>query len=301
MAADSEASAEIDRAAAGWLVRLGSPALDDADRRAFRAWLEADPAHAAAFETARRLWDGLDVPAAALAAAGRRRRRVGLAAAAACLLLLAGVALREGADHATDPGVRATVTLADGSRMTLDGNSAADVAIDADGRRVMLRRGRAFFEVAPEAARPFVVKAGGVEARVLGTGFAVERQASGVAVVVEHGRVAVREAGAAVELAAGETVQASADGLGATEPAALGSALAWRRGLLVFEDRTLAEVAAALERAGGGRIVIPQAGVRALRLSGVFRDDDPAAVLDAIEAGLGVRAARLGVATVVYR
>lgn len=300
MEKDPKAAAEIDRAAAGWLTRLGSPALDDDDRRAFRAWLEVDPAHAAALEAARRLWEGLDAPAAGLAAA-ERRRRCGMLAAAAVCLLVAGALLRDGADHETGAGEQATFTLPDGSRMTLDGNSAADIALDAATRRVTLRRGRAFFEVTPDAARPFMVTAGEVETRVLGTGFAVDRGAGAVAVVVERGRVAVREAGAAVELAAGQTVTVSADGLGVPEPAAMGSALAWRRGLMVFEDRTLAEVAAELGRAGVGRVVIPQAGVRELRLSGVFREDDPTTVLDAIEAGLGVRTARLGVATIMYR
>ncbi|HMR62144.1 FecR domain-containing protein, partial [Amaricoccus sp.] len=248
----------------------------------------------------------LEAPAAALAAAerGRRpgRRRLAMAAAACLLLLLAGgILLRDPPDHATDPGTQATVALADGSRMTLDGDSAAEAAVDAESRRVTLLRGRAFFEVTPDATRPFVVMAGGVETIVLGTAFAVERQGGAVAVVVEHGRVAVREAHAQVELADGEMVEASAGALGAPGPAALASALAWRRGLLAFEDRTLAEVAAELDRADGGRVVIPQAGVRALRLSGVFRKDDPAALLDALESGLGLRTVRLGVATLIYR
>ena len=134
MAPDRQQQAEIDRAAAAWVVRLGSPALDDAGRRAFRGWLDADPAHARAFEAARRLWDGLDAPAAALAAAERRRaRRIaagGGGGAAWCCS--PGRCCASGADHATDPGTQRDGDAGDGSRMTLDGNSAADVAIDAD-------------------------------------------------------------------------------------------------------------------------------------------------------------------------
>lgn len=301
MAADPTPRAEIDRAAAAWLIRLGSPALDDADRRTFRAWLDADPAHAAALEEARRLWTGLAGPAAAVERSVRRRRghRAGLALAACLLAALAGPWLRPGADYATPYGEMVTVTLADGSRLTLDGNSAADVAIDADTRRVALRRGRAFFEVAPDAARPFVVSAGPVETAVLGTAFAVDRRRDTVEVVVERGRVEVR-AGAAVTLRPGQRVAAAGDRVGAPEPAPR-AALAWRRGLMVFEDRTLGDVAEELGRATGAHLIIPQASVRALRLSGVFREDRPAAVLDAIEAGLGLGTARLGVATVIYR
>jgi transmembrane sensor len=305
MAADQTPQGDIDRAAAAWLTRLGSPLLDDADRHAYRAWIDADPARRAAFEQARRLWGELAAPAAALAAAERqrvRRRRLLAAAVAASLLAVAGLATRGGAEHATAYGEVQTVTLPDGSRMTLDGNSAADVRVDADARRVTLRRGRAFFDVTEDTARPFVVVAGPVETTVLGTAFAVDRDGADVAVVVERGRVDVRDAsGAAAALVAGEGVEAPAGRVGMPEPAALGPVLAWRRGLMVFDDRSLGEVAADLARSTGTRIVIPQASVQGLRLSGVFSEDDPAAVLAAIEAGLGVRVARLGVATVIFR
>lgn len=308
MTRDPTAQAEIDRAASAWLIRLGSPALDDAGRQAFRAWLDADPAHGRAFETARRVWDGLSAPATALAETERRRarrrsrRRAGLAATAVVgVALLVGAVLHDGADHATGYADRETVVLADGSRMTLDGNSAADVAVDGATRRVTLRRGRAFFEVTADPDRPFVVRAAGFETVVLGTAFAVDLQGTAVAVVVEHGSVAVRDAaGDAVELSAGEQV-AARDRIGVPEPARLASALAWRRGLMVFEDRTLGEVVAELDRATGRRILVPQASVRSLRLSGVFREDDPETVLAAIAAALGVRVVGLGVATVLYR
>lgn len=302
MAANRRAQAEIDRAAAAWLIRLGRPALAETDRRAFRAWLDADPAHAAAFEEARSLWDGLGPTAARVETAvlGRARRRLALAAAVCLGIALGAVLLRSGADVATPHGTVETVALADGSRMTLDGDSAADLRLDPALRRVTLRRGRAFFDVAPDPGRPFVVVAGTVETAVRGTAFSVERQGDTVAVVVERGRVAVTDgAGATAEVAAGQRIEAGAAPLGPPGPASLAAALAWRRGLMVFEDRTLGEVAAALDRATGAPVLIPQPAVRALRLSGVFRGDRPAAVLDAIEAGLGVRIVRLGLATVI--
>lgn len=301
MAADRDQKREIERAAAAWLIRLGGHELDETERRAFRAWHDADPAHAAAFEAARGIWGGLGDAAAGLDAALRRRRRRHAALAAAGLaVVILGFALRPGADFSTAYAALETVTLADGSRMTLDGNSAADVAMAPDARRVALRRGRAFFDVVPDADRPFVVAAGTVETAALGTAFAVDRQGDAVSVVVERGRVAVRGGGAAVELAAGEAITAEA-ALGAPAPVALAAALAWRRGLMIFEDRSLGEVAGEFERATGTRIVIPQAAARDLRLSGVFRQDDPSAVLDAIESGLGLRILRLGVAAVILR
>lgn len=302
MAAEPVRERDVDRAAAAWLVRLDGPGLDDAERRGFRAWHDADPAHAAAFERARHLWSGLGAAAAGLDRTTRQRRRRRVAVVVSLVLAAAidGLLLRPGANLATPHAAIETVTLADGSRLTLDGDSAADIAMDPAARRVTLRRGRAFFEVEPDAGRPFVVVAGPVAAEVLGTAFMVDRHGGGVSILVERGRVAVSLAGERVELAAGERVEVD-DHLGPPAPAALASALAWRRGLMVFEDRTLAEVAAELDRSTRARVVIPQASVRELVLSGIFRADDPDAILDAIRTGLGLGVARLGVATVIYR
>lgn len=303
MTTDSTARKAIDRAAATWVVRLGSPVLDDEDRRAFRAWLDADPAHREAFEAAHSVWDDLEVPAEQLATSERRRSWRGMwLAATAVVLAIAGAAFGPTrADYATGSAEREIVTLADGSRITLGSHSAVDVHMDSAGRRVALRHGRVFFEVAPDPTRPFVVAAGDVETAVLGTAFAVDRSGDTVAVVVEHGKVAVRDgAGGAIELAAGERVSAS-DALGDPQPARLDHALAWRRGLLVFEDMTLAEIATEIGRTSGEHIVIPQATVRDLRLSGVFRESDPIAIIDTIRDGLDLRSVDLGPATVIFR
>ncbi|WP_406624390.1 sigma-70 family RNA polymerase sigma factor [Acidovorax sp. SDU_ACID1] len=105
-------------------------------------------------------------------------------------------ALQWQAAFATPRGQRLNRALPDGSLLALDADSRAEVAFDARRRAVRLLQGAAFFEVCAEAARPFVVDAGGVTVTVLGTRFGVELDpAGGVLVQVESGRVRVERGG----------------------------------------------------------------------------------------------------------
>ncbi|MFB2350973.1 FecR family protein, partial [Priestia megaterium] len=95
---------------------------------------------------------------------------------------------------------------ADGSRLRLDADSRARVRLSAERRDVELLEGRAFFDVAHDAARPFVVKAGATSVRALGTRFEVGRTGPAVEVTLVEGKVQVEDAGAkaAVILAPGD-------------------------------------------------------------------------------------------------
>src|SRR6185312_8533669 len=86
-------------------------------------------------------------------------------------------------------------TLVDGSVVEL--RDTAEIAVDYAGplRRVTLRRGEALFQVAKNPARPFVVKAGGLEVRAVGTAFSVQIDGAAVDVLVTEGRVSVNQAG----------------------------------------------------------------------------------------------------------
>ncbi|GBD47831.1 FecR family protein [Methylopila sp. Yamaguchi] len=302
------------REATTWFVRLNNPLATDADRRAFRAWLDADPLHGAAFAEADELWQDLAAPAQRLRAdAGRRvasRRRVGrLAAAAAVAAMLtagalwrdAGLIDRAFADYAAPPGQRRDISLADGTTVTLDGDSALDVAFAPSAREVTVVRGRAWFEVARDPDRPFTAHADAIAARAVGTAFAVDGMAQ--AVIVDHGVVEVSGAGRTVTLGPAREVALGADGaLGAPQDVSLETALAWKRGLIVLDAAPLGAVADELARRAPGRVVIPDPSLRALRLSGVFRTDDPDAVLEAMRTALGLKTLAIpGLAVIVYR
>ena len=74
--------------------------------------------------------------------------------------------------------------LPDGSLMELKGDAQVVVSYTEDERRVVLRRGEAHFEVREDAGRVFVVDAGGIEFRAVGTAFAVQLGATRVGMIV---------------------------------------------------------------------------------------------------------------------
>ena len=184
----SSAPEAVREQAIAWLARLRSEPTD-IDRADFENWYVADPRHAETYEDVLNTWDETALagrtPAARERHAGRRHSGVKVAgvAAAVLLLLVAGsFALTRYAWRGPVPetllasriGQIRTIVLDDGSRVTLDTDSVVHVAFDEDQRRLMLERGRARFEVAHDARRPFVVTAGTSEVVAHGTVFDID-------------------------------------------------------------------------------------------------------------------------------
>lgn len=303
-------------AALAWCARLNSGHVSVADRAAFRDWIESDPRHARAFEEAERLWTRAGAAAVRIGGDGwyrRRPRRWAPALAAAAVLFLAvlgagwrdpGILDRMLADHATGPGVSRMVTLADGSGVFLDTDSAIAVDLEPHRRTVRLIRGRAWFDVAHDADAPFTVTAGLVETRVLGTAFAVSRGRDAATVTVERGEVdvALGHERTGVRLVPGQRLTLGPGTRRGPDEVEPEIALAWRRGLLVFDRAPLSEVAAALERMVPGRFVVAGENLRRETLSGTFRVDNPEAVLAALGDAMGLKTAGIpGFTTLIYR
>ncbi|MFD2032141.1 FecR family protein [Ancylobacter dichloromethanicus] len=179
-------------AASRWHARLREPDADAQTHEAFQAWLAAGPNHFEAYEQADRLWramagapggrrDDAAIEALVQSAAPRRRLARGMAVGMLLFLALAGAewARRGGlddlrADHVAAIGERQSVELADGSRVELNTDTALAVDFDAGQRRVRLFfRGEAYFEVAHDPQRPFLVHTGEGDVRVTGTRFNV--------------------------------------------------------------------------------------------------------------------------------
>lgn len=253
----------ISEAAIDWSLRLRDAAATGDDWAAFTAWLEADPAHAAAYDFVALV----DADAADLA--GRvqplRRprpiwagRRAGLAAAAAIAAAVAVVTpaliSRSGAPEqvvSTGPGERRVVDLADGTRISLNGSTRVELGV----RTAVLTAGEALFDVRHDPQRPFEVIAGETRLRDLGTVFNVKRLPGATEVAVAAGAVVADPDGAAVRLRPGDRLR-DADGPGNLElsrlsPTTVGG---WREGRLSFHDASLSEVAADLTRGTGVRI-----------------------------------------------
>lgn len=307
--ADRENGASIE--AARWLVALDE-APDDRDLRIrFQAWLDASPANAAAWADAcdvyglmaktepvhRAQWE--QAPSRTPSRGWRLppRRRLVLAAVAgalaACLAIVAGPALvlRLQADQVTATAEVRTLGLEDGSIVRLAPDSAIDVAYGESRRQVHLLRGEAFFEVRPDAARPFRVAASGVDVTVLGTAFNVRLAGQGVDVAVQRGLVGVDQATArppvAERLQPGEWVRLSADGGLERGVMPANEVAPWLHGQIVARDRPMADVVDELRRYYVGFIVMADGTLAGRRVTGVYNLADPVAALRAIVAAHG--------------
>lgn len=286
-----------------WWVAIKAGALSAEAQSEFEAWLAGDPANAPAYrdiaqmyETARTL---RSAPRSREASPVSRRalRSGALALAVASLVLFVwfdDLSVFFRADHQTGVGETKSVTLADGSRIELGARSAIAVRYEESRRRVALLEGEAWFQVAPEPSRPFVVEAAGGTITALGTAFNVAVEKSQARVTVGEHRVAVSSGKDALIVDEGQETFYGAD-VDATAPRSVGldNVAAWRRGALVVEDRPLGEVLSALGRYRRGFVYCVHAATCARRVSGVFATNEPLRALREIEFFLGIRAIRL--------
>lgn len=250
---------------------------------------------------------------------GSRHRTRHLAIAASILLTFAagfGVyQLRDArADRYITPvGGLASVPMSDGSKVTLNTDSQIRIALTAAERRVDLKQGEAFFEVAKDPDRPFVVEAGRKRVVAVGTKFSVWRDGDSIEVVVTEGKVRVEDAtrpldrnaaqasGSArpdhldgpVFLTPGTIARAADSGL-LVQRKTLAEAethLSWRSGVLMFREQSLANAVAEFNRYNARKIVIADPVVAALKVEGNFRATNVDAFVRLLESGFPVRAA----------
>jgi transmembrane sensor len=298
-----EERTRLNAEASAWLARLHGPRGAEVEG-ALQDWLKVDPAHQEAFERATELWETLPGAAAFNEEPPRSvsRRFVPLAIAAS-LAVLTGVGamkvyLNQPATYDTRTGEQRMATLDDGSRIALNTDSRLTVKFDRDEREVSLDRGEAMFDVAHDATRPFIVRAGDEQIKALGTSFVVRRDGERVRVTLLSGKVEVVRMGEPPRLLAvlapGERVSATADTVPVVDRPALESVTAWRRGELRFRDTPLSEAVAEVNRYGRQRVIVNDASLAALPISGVFATDDPAEFAAAVAQLHGLRVQREG-------
>ena len=281
--------------AAQWVVRLNAPDLSEAEALAFDAWLEA-PGNAAAFDAALATWREFGAQAQAVREGLRARPArprfvwigagLGVAAAAALAVAVVLPSLRpaQPTSYATAAGERRTVTLADGSRLDLNGATRLTVVLRRGERDVRMDGGEAIFDVAPDKARPFVIAAGDRTVRVVGTQFDVRRRDGRLAVTVTRGLVEVAPAaglsGQAVRLHPGQRLEhlEGAPGV-ALSLAGPDQALGWRKGRLVYRGQPLSEVVADLNAQFARPVTVHDPVLAATPISGVLILDDEDAVV----------------------
>lgn len=283
---------QIEEQAAEWLLRLHEGELSEAQRLAFEGWKQQGPHHA---EAAARMeavisrmqaLRGKKAPArAALNAAftqpkSRRRKHTLRALAVACSLAIPAAALlvspypqRWMADVRNGPGQWQTLQLADGSTLTLNGISAANLHFDGKQRRIELLQGEILVEVAHDHARPFFVQTPQGTLRALGTRFVVKREGDVTLLSMLESRVAAQSANGqqTLEVDAGSQALMQSNTVrlaGTIDPSSINEA--WRRHQLVVENRPLPEVLDEIARHRAGRVQFDRDALQSLRVSAVI-------------------------------
>lgn len=221
--------------------------------------------------------------------------RLALGAAAA---LVVAVALHRGLavtpqQFTTQVGEQHSMVLSDGSLVTLNTDSKIEVELQPERRVIKLVSGEAMFEVAHDKSRPFDVIVGNTVVRAVGTQFNVDRRAARTTVTVLEGRVLVDD----VPVSAGQSVSVTEQGVTSPERLAnLASAIAWTQRRLVFEHRSLGEVADEFNRYNQRQIHIEDAALRRQEVTGTFQANDPGAFLTFLSRipGVSVREAADG-------
>jgi transmembrane sensor len=292
----------LNEEAAAWFARLQRPDLAAEERRAFDAWIDADPARAVAFARVEATWERAARLAAAPPAAARPPVSSGLisrrAAAAALFTVGAGGAALWWAQrdpaYATAVGERRTLVLADGSRVELNTASRLEVAFRRRLREVRLLDGEALFEVAKDAARPFVVHAGGAAVLAVGTAFNVRLRGLAVEVTVTEGVVAVsdpvRAGGAAARVTAGRAavLRGGAAEVATVDGDDLARRTAWRQGMIELRGETLEQAVAEFNRYRTTKLVVADPRLAAIRVGGAFETDESEKFLAALRSGFGI-------------
>lgn len=285
----------IDEEAVRWVARRDGARWTDEDQARLDHWLAQDTRHRGAWLRAQAAWTSLD--RASVAAAGGRkaptaprpgRRAIlgfGLAGATAVAAAAIGAFVfvdMRGVNYGTALGEVRQVPLADGSRLVI--NTGSEVAVDLEPRerRLRLEQGEAWFEVAKDPRRPFVVTSGSTRVTAVGTAFSVRRRAEGVDVLVTEGVVSIKPrvlgGGEPIRVAAGYRVFVDARGVVSPAVHAVGEidrALAWRSGQIVLDGETLGEAVAEFNRYNARKIVIEDQALSHERLVGWFRTDEP--------------------------
>lgn len=309
--------------AAQWFVRMSNQPISTDIQQSFQAWLKQSPMHEQAYQQTTQLWNDLKTPAREAAKSGWHRKRErqsfslrqfakwGSVTAAAVIVMTsaalwrdAGLIQRAFADYAVAPGTYSELTLSDGSRVYLDGDSAINTDFSEAERNVELIRGRAWFDVTRNENRPFNVTGGTASVHVLGTAFAVELEPEVTKVTVERGLVAVHSKGKSdtVRLEAGDSAAVTKDRIEQIRDGDAEARLAWRRGLIMMNQTPLKSVVQELGKYTGGRIILSNKELEDLPVSGVFQAQDPDAVFDALRSTLNLTVVRVpGLMTIIYR
>lgn len=327
-AAHEPGDLRVRREAARWLA-LQDRDLTGAEQDEFLQWLAADPRHGDWFARHSRGWKRLDRIATwmpkhgsepnpdVLARPIRRARwfRPTLLAAAVVALMAGGVAALRLMAPPSAPSVVAQAggyerrVLDDGSAVELAAGAELEINFTLEERSVALRRGEAHFTVTKNPERPFIVWAGGVSVRAVGTAFNVRLEPQRVEVLVTEGSVRVAPLSSRAEpplVGAGEfavvpLAKGSEPTVAPTSAAELARMRAWQPQLLEFAATPLSEVIAELNRRNRVQLVLADPALGHVAVAASIRSDNLEGFIRLVTTTAGLRAEQQGDYRIVLR
>ena len=325
--------------ACAWIAQLETGELSAADQDAFREWIARSPQHASEIKQQAHMSCELNVLSGMAQSInkasaehrgtvqrGKPRNTFAFGKAIAALFVAAFALILfmdrtntsiETTFYATELGQHEKITLTDGSVVQLNTDSQIEVLFENNNRRVRLLRGEAFFDVTPNAERPFWVYANDQYVRVVGTAFLVSLLDTDFNLLVTEGRVELARTPSLTNLQIPTDSQSSidqnTDGQLSTEPIALKAGqsirvsgarqtiavqavsereqlreLSWQEGLHDFSNARLEDVVKELSRYSSMKIEITDPELRDLRFGGVFRIGDIQPLFDALQTAYGI-------------
>ncbi len=334
----------IQEEAALWVVRMEQQALSDQETRELKSWLKASPVHAQIFRETVEVFGRADIlmvlsellplePVKESQPRQRLRRSYFLAVAACVMALVTTLSVltwqgvsnpvdndqRDMASYETGVGGRKVVVLSDGSTITLNTNTLLDIRFDEHFRRLVLNRGEAYFEVAKNPNRPFIVYAGDGQTTAVGTAFSVYKRQDVVEVTVTEGKVTVQSDRAILDALPDSPMDDALSGGGSpitavlvqsgqvaiydddkiigqvetVEPTVMVRKLIWQQGMLAFEAEPLEDVIAEFSRYSQLEIIIADDQLKAVKVDGYFKSDDITGMLNSLQYNFGVEITRL--------
>jgi len=209
--------------------------------------------------------------------------------------------------YATPVGKQQRFTLSDGSILQLNTGTQVTLRYSETKRQLNLLQGEAYFEVSPDANRPFIVDTGFGEITAIGTAFDINRREDSVVITVTHGVVAISDTRVfnqsgnlfeylsdkqtphqdkphrTIKVSIGEQVTVNANsGISVVENADLEKITAWRSETLIFRDARLIDALTDLNRYLAQPIDLSDPSLQTLRISGTFNISDPNSTFAAI-------------------
>lgn len=318
-----------------WVLRFdGDSTPGPEDIEALRAWLKEDPSHLDELKRAEAIWHKSADMASHISPSLKARTtelptfhdepfapqpsspyftRVAILIPliALCGLLLWSLMPQTGSSnghHSTGVGQIVSLTLEDQSTIHLDSNSNIEVAYGDNQRTIYLTQGRAYFDVAKDADRPFIVSTPTGFVRAVGTAFSVSFEERAVKVAVAEGIVdigrkssalmhssPVREADVVARLEAGKTAvfDKATETISKQDISDIEDSQAWKDGYLVFKGQSLETVIAEILRYTDTEITIQDPSLKSLAIGGRFKTGEVATLLDTLELTFGIKVAYL--------